>query len=163
MQKAASGDPQVFEWLRKNKDGSVNWLEVNLKKATIAGKERILAFFREINDRKKAEFEIQKLNEELEQKVTDRTEQLETANKELEAFSYSVSHDLRAPLRAINGFAKMLGENYRNCFDEEGERLFGRIKANARKMGLLIDDLLEFSRLGRKEIHKSPIQMTRTC
>ena len=78
----------------------------------------------------------------------------------MEAFSYSVSHDLRAPLRAINGFAKMLGENYSTVFDNEGKRLFNRIKENAKKMGLLIDDLLEFSRLGRKEIHKSPIQMT---
>ena len=160
IQKAAGGVPQLFEWMAKNKDGSINWLEVNLKKATIAGKERILSFFREINDRKKAQFEIQKLNEELEQKVTDRTEQLETANKELEAFSYSVSHDLRAPLRAINGFSIILGENYSAVLDNEGKRLFGRIIENAKKMGLLIDDLLEFSRLGRKEIHKSPIRMT---
>jgi PAS domain S-box-containing protein len=160
LQKAAAGEPQLFEWIVKNKDGSINWLEVNLKKATIAGKERLLAFFREINDRRKARLEIRKLNEELEQKVIDRTEQLDSANKELEAFSYSVSHDLRAPLRAINGFAKILGENYSTVFDDEGQRLFNRIKVNAKKMGSLIDDLLEFSRLGRKEIHKSPIRMT---
>jgi two-component system sensor histidine kinase/response regulator len=78
----------------------------------------------------------------------------------LEAFSYSVSHDLRAPLRAINGFAKKLEENYNTALDNEGSRLLDRIKANAIKMGFLIDDLLEFSRLGRKEIHKSHIQMT---
>jgi len=160
LQKAAAGEPQLFEWIVKNKDGSINWLEVNLKKATIAGKERLLAFFREINDRRKAQLEIQKLNEELEQKVMDRTEQLNSVNKELEAFSYSVSHDLRAPLRAINGFAKILGENYNTAFDDEGQRLFNRIKVNAKKMGSLIDDLLEFSRLGRKEIHKSTIRMT---
>ncbi len=160
LQKAGAGVPQLFEWLGKNKDGSSSWLEVNLKKATIAGKERILAFFREINDRKKAQFEILKLNQDLEQKVINRTEKLETANKELEAFSYSVSHDLRAPLRAINGFAKMLEENYSATFDNEAKRLFNRIKENAKKMGRLIDDLLEFSRLGRKEIHKSPVQMT---
>lgn len=160
FQKAAAGEPQLFEWTWKNKDGSINWLEVNLKKATIAGKERILAFFREINDRKKDQFEIQKLNEELEQKVVIRTEQLETVNKELEAFSYSVSHDLRAPLRAINGFARMLGENYGAALDHEGTRLLNRIEENAKRMGFLIDDLLEFSRLGRKEIHKSQVQMT---
>lgn len=160
LQKAASGEPQLFDWMGKNKDGAVNWLEVNLKKASIAGKVRILAFFREINDRKKAQFELQKLHEELEQKIADRTEQLETANKELEAFSYSVSHDLRAPLRAINGFAKMIGENYGSAFDNEAKRLFSRITVNAIKMGLLIDNLLEFSRLGKKEIHKSPIRMT---
>ena len=161
LQKAAAGEPQLFEWQGTNKDGSINWFEVSLKKATIAGKERILAFFHEINDRKKAEFEIQQLNEELEQKVKDRTKQLEKANKELEAFSYSVSHDLRAPLRAINGFAKILGENYNNIFDNEGVRLLNRINENAKRMGLLIDDLLEFSRIGRKEIHKSPVEMTK--
>jgi PAS domain S-box-containing protein len=160
LHNAAAGEPQLFEWLNKNKDGSHNWLEINLKKATIAGKDRILSFFREINDRKKAQMEILKLNEGLEQKVIDRTEQLEVANKELEAFSYSVSHDLRAPLRAINGFAKILGENCSNFSDSEGKRLFNRIEENAKKMGLLIDDLLEFSRLGRKEIHKLPMQMT---
>lgn len=161
LKKAAVGEPQLFEWLGTNKNGSINWFEVNLKRATIAGKERVLTFFHEINDRKKAEFEIQKLNEELEQKVKDRTKQLEKANKELEAFSYSVSHDLRAPLRAINGFAKILGENYGNSFDNEGVRLLNRIHENAKRMGLLIDDLLEFSRIGRKEIHKSPVEMTK--
>lgn len=104
--------------------------------------------------------QIEQLNAELERKVIARTEELQTVNKELEAFSYSVSHDLRTPLRAINGFAKMLNEEYSSAFDNEARRLFGRIEENAKKMGTLIDDLLEFSKLGRKEIHKSSIQMT---
>lgn len=104
--------------------------------------------------------EIQKLKRELEQKVKDRTEKLETANKELEAFSYSVSHDLRAPLRAINGYSNMLWDRYQHVFDKEGIRLFNRIGENAKNMGMLIDDLLEFSRLGRKEICKAPADMT---
>ena len=137
-------------------DKTKGWFELSFQPVT----EGIFILSIDVTDRKKAQFEIQKLNEELEQKVIDRTEQLETANKELEAFSYSVSHDLRAPLRAINGFAKILTENYNTVLDIEGHRLFNRIKVNAKKMGLLIDDLLEFSRLGRKEIHKSPIQMT---
>ena len=159
FEKACAGEPQTFEWQLKNQDGSINWFQVNLKKATIAGKERILAFFHEINDRKRSELEIKSLNEELEQKVLDRTEQLETVNKELESFSYSVSHDLRAPLRAVNGFAKMLGETYGVILDKEGVRLLNRIEENAKRMGFLIDDLLEFSRLGRKEIRKSPVEM----
>lgn len=158
--KAAAGQPQTFEWVFKKKDGSVSWIEINLKKATLGGKAKILAFFEEINERKKSRLAIQTLNEELEQKVINRTVQLEIANKELEAFSYSVSHDLRAPLRAINGYAKMVREDYEHTLDEEGKRLFNRIEDNAKKMGSLIDDLLEFSRMGRKEIQKSKVDMT---
>ena len=160
FQKAVTGQPQTFEWIFKKKDGSFSWIEVNLKKATIGGKARILAFFEEINERKKSQLAIQNLNEQLEQKVINRTVQLEIANKELEAFSYSVSHDLRAPLRAINGYAKMVWEDYHHMLDDEGKRLFTRIEDNAKKMGSLIDDLLEFSRMGRKEIQKSKVDMT---
>lgn len=102
---------------------------------------------------------IIKLNEELEGKVALRTMQLETLNKELEAFSYSVSHDLRAPLRAVNGYAEMLNEDYGNLLDTEGKRILNNISYNALKMGILIDDLLAFSRLGRKEIQKSELDM----
>jgi PAS domain S-box-containing protein len=104
--------------------------------------------------------DIRKLNEELEQKVLQRTEQLESVNKELESFSYSVSHDLRAPLRAVNGYAKMIEEDYNTLFDDEGKRLLNVVQENAKKMGQLIDDLLAFSKLGRKEIVKSKINMT---
>ena len=291
LQKAAMGTPQLFEWQGKKKDGSFNWFEVNLKKANLAGEERILAFFREINDRKKAQERIEKLNEELEQKVIERTAQLESnilqlkeseekfqkafqssaagititrlsdstyldvndafvqmtgyskeelinhtstelgmivnlekreeilqqireqgsakhfemtvsdksgriievltsvetillkgeryainiifditdrkraeerldaVNKELESFSYSVSHDLRAPLRAIDGYTKILEEDYGKIFDDEGKRLFGTVQENAKKMGNLIDDLLAFSRLGKKEIQKTYVDM----
>ncbi len=157
LQQAAAGKPQRFEWLSRKKDGSHNWLEVNLKKANIAGEERILAFFGVINDRKKAQIEIQKLNEELEQKVITRTEQLRKTNEELEAFSYSVSHDLRAPLRAIIGFSAILQEDYIDKLDDEAKRITGVIINNTKKMGQLIDDLLTFSRMGRQEILKTNI------
>ena len=157
IQKAAAGTPQLFEWLGKNKDGSYNWLEINLKKAIIAGEERILAFFREINDRKKNEEKIQKLNEELEQKVINRTIQLEEANKELESFSYSVSHDLRAPLRSVMAYSKILDEDYSTALDPEGKRRLNIINKNALRMNKLIDDLLEFSMLSRQELRKSDV------
>jgi len=78
----------------------------------------------------------------------------------LESFSYSISHDLRAPLRAVNGYARILEEDYRDLFDDEGRRLLGVVQDNAKKMGALIDDLLAFSRLGRKEINRSRVNMT---
>lgn len=106
-----------------------------------------------------AQEEIKKMNEELEDKVIERTKQLEASNKELEAFTYSVSHDLRAPLRAINGFTKILVDDYGSHFDEEGINLTSIIINNALKMGQLIDDLLSFSRIGRAAFHYSEIDM----
>jgi len=106
-------------------------------------------------ERKQGDAEIKKLNEELKNNVI----QLEAANKELEAFTYSVSHDLRAPLRAIDGFSRILLEDYIENLDEEGKRVLSVIRNNTQKMGQLIDDLLLFSRLGRQELKASGIDM----
>ena len=99
--------------------------------------------------------------EELETRVRERTSALEAANKELESFSYSVSHDLRSPLRAIDGFSRILLEEYAGKLDAEGRRLLGIIRDNSRKMGELIDDLLGYSRLGRKPFSSAEIDMQR--
>ena len=111
------------------------------------------------NIRKLNQDDIRLLNEALEKKVSDRTEELKSVNSELESFSYSVSHDLRAPLRIVNGYASILHDEYNQLFDDEGKRLLSIIQESAKKMGFLIDDLLAFSRLGRKEIYKSNIDM----
>lgn len=115
---------------------------------------------RDVHDQRHAEQEIRALNAELEQRVAARTTQLEAANKELEAFSYSVSHDLRAPLRAIGGFSEMLWTDHQDQIDEEARRKLGIIRSEAERMGVLIDDLLAFSRLGRKGIDPVEVDMT---
>ncbi len=112
-----------------------------------------------VEDQKMAEEEIRRLNEDLEQRVAARTAQLAASNKELETFAYSVSHDLRAPLRAIDGFSRILQEGYAQKLDSEGMRLLDVVRDNTKRMDHLITDLLALSRVGRSELQYSPIDM----
>jgi PAS domain S-box-containing protein len=133
--------------------GNVVWALLSLSPAALESGAGICLVARDITEHKRAEEEIRRLNEQLEQRVRE----LEASNRDLESFSYSVSHDLRSPLRAIGGFSAIILQDYAPQLPLEAQRLFERIRLRAEQMGNLITDLLSFSRLGRQELRKTAV------
>ena len=162
----ANGKIWKGELKNKAKDGTYYWVDTTIVPfLNERGKPyQYVAIRSDITARKQAEEEIKDLNEKLEARVAQRTIDLETLNEELESFCYSISHDLRAPLRAINGYSfivkKNLQEIFGNELNAEDRENIEKIISNTKRMGHLIDDLLAFSRLGRQEIVKSPFEMS---
>jgi PAS domain S-box-containing protein len=143
------------------KDGSMYWVDTTIVPFLGEdGKPRQYVSIRaDITERKLAQKEIQELNDELEHRVVERTAQLEASNKELEAFSYSVSHDLRAPLRHISGFSRMLVEEFGSTLDPNAYHYLVRIQAGTKEMGLLVDGLLDLARVGRHALSLQPTRL----
>lgn len=181
LQKAITEGPQIFEWLARKKTGETFWAEVSLRCSIIGGEQRVLAVVRDITGRKqteallmaqnealiaqqhaleRAEAQTRQLNIELEQRVKERTLQLTALNQELEAFGYSVAHDLRAPLRHMNGFSQMLLEEHGAELSAEAKKLLQRIHDAASDLSGMVDALLSLSRLTRDEMRPTQVNLS---
>jgi PAS domain S-box-containing protein len=154
-----------FETEHQRKDGSCFPVRVELTviRNQDGGSMSRVAFVQDLTRQKVAEQQIRQLNAGLEQRVRERTAQLESANQELEAFAYSVSHDLRAPLRGIEGWVAALTEDCAGQLDERGHGYLARVRSETQRMGLLIDDLLQLSRVARTGMQLLPVNLTATA
>lgn len=149
-----------FECKASNKNGDKFWVEISLLSSEIGGKNSVLVVIRDISKRKMDEEILQYNQKVLEERVKIRTRELETKNKELESFSYMVSHDLRAPLRSIDGFCQILKEDYEQVLDEQGKQYLDNVRVASQRLGNLIDDLLQLSRVSRHQLNISTVDLS---
>lgn len=159
VENPSAGDRHRGVFRHRRKDGSLIRVEVVSESLLFEGKQARLALASDVTERERAEEEIRQLNATLEERVRRRTRELEASNRELEAFSYSVSHDLRAPLRHIGGYAELLKNEAGASLSPTAQRFLGVIRDSATRLGRLIDELLEFSRMGRAELREGAIDM----
>jgi PAS domain S-box-containing protein len=157
-----SGAPGWHQEFRAvDRHGQVHWLmQIAFIEVMGPGRWRVTTINTDITERKQAEEVLHRLNLELDQRVKERTMDLEVANQELESFSYSVSHDLRAPLRSIDGFSRALLEDYADKLDEEGKEHLQTVRAASQRMGQLIDDMLRLSRINRGEMQWTEVDLS---
>lgn len=154
-----TGLAYVGEWHHLKKDGSLITIEARSHDMDYEGRSARIAVITDITERKRLEDEIQQLNAELEERVRQRTAELAAANKELETFTYSVSHDLKAPLRGIDGYSRLLLEDHQAALDEEGRLFLHNIRHGTEQMSQLIEDLLAYSRMERRTLSDQKVDL----
>jgi len=157
---AGAGLREMSEFRIARADGKEMWTRAQGARTEFKGKTATLVFLKHIAENERVEEDIRRLNEEFEQRVAERTMQLEAVNKELEAFAYSVSHDLRAPLRSVEGFSQILLDDYASWLDTQGRDYIQRVRSAARRMAQLVDDLLRFSRVTRTEMTRDTVDLS---
>lgn len=156
----SKGQVDGFEFRARRKDGTVLLAQSWVRRLVLDGEAHLLLITRDVTGEREAERRIRELNETLEMRVAERTDELIAANRELEAFAYSVSHDLRTPLRGIDGYGKLLQEGHADRLDEEGREFVRRIRRGTQRMGQLIDDLLDLASVTRGVIERRLIDVS---